>query len=280
MIYLKHGSKIARYFLPLVKIFMKETTLITGASSGIGKESCILHAQAGKDLVVIARSEKDLNGLKAQLESQYNINVHVIPKDLTDSNAVDEIYTDLKNNQIVIYYLINNASFGSVGEFHKSDWNNNVSMIQLNVMAVAQLCHKILPDMIKKNKGRILNVSSTASLMPGPLQAIYFATKAFVTSFSNALSEELKATNITVTNLMPGATESNFAKTAGLENTALFEDTASAHSVAVTGYKAMMEGKMNATAGITLGQSIMLKAVPFTPKKLVLSQVRKMQENN
>ena len=133
--------------------------------------------------------------------------------------------------------------------------------------------------MISRNSGRILNVSSTASLMPGPLQAVYFATKAYVTSFSNALSKRLKETNITVTNLMPGATETNFAKTAGLENTALFDDTASAQSVATTGYKAMMNGKMDVKAGITLGQTIMLKALPFTPKKMVMSQVRKMQDS-
>ncbi|KQC32986.1 short-chain dehydrogenase [Nonlabens sp. YIK11] len=259
---------------------MKETALITGASSGIGKEMCILHAQAGKDLVIIARNEKDLNGLKAQLESQYDIQVHVISKDLTDATAVDEIIEDLEQHNIQVEYLINNAGFGKVGMFADSDWETSLSMIQLNVIALSHLCRRILPQMLERNSGRILNVSSTASLMPGPLQAVYFASKAFVRSFSNALSEELKESNITVTNLMPGATETNFAKTAGLQDTALFDDTASAHSVASTGYKAMMEGKMDVTAGITLGQSLMLKAIPFTPKKLVLNQVRKMQEDN
>lgn len=259
---------------------MKETALVTGASSGIGKEFCILHAQARKDLVIVARSEKDLKGLKAQLESQYEVNVQVIAKDLTSPTTVDEILFYLKEHQIEVQYLINNAGFGSVGEFHQSDWSKNMSMIQLNILALTNLCHKILPDMVQNDRGRILNVSSTASLMPGPLQAVYFATKAFVTSFSNALSEELKNTNVTVTNLMPGATETNFAKTAGLQNSPLFADTASAHSVACIGYKAMMEGKMDVKAGITLGQSIMLRALPFTPKSMVLNQIRKMQEES
>ena len=259
---------------------MKETALITGASSGIGKEMCILHAQAFKDLVIVARNEKDLNGLKAQLESQYGIKVHVIARDLTEPNAVDEIIEDLRKNKIEIHYLINNAGFGSVGAFAESDWDKSLNMIQLNVIALTNLCRKILPQMIERNSGKILNVSSTASLMPGPLQAVYFASKAYVTSFSNALSEELKKTNITVTNLMPGATETNFAKTAGLQDSALFEDTASAASVALTGYKAMTGGKMDVKAGITLGQSIMLKAIPFTPKKVILNQVRKMQEDH
>ena len=258
---------------------MKETALITGASSGIGKEFSILHAQAGRDLVIVARSEKDLYGLKAQLESQYDIQVHVVSKDLTKATAVDEIWDYLEKNTIEIKYLINNAGYGAVGKFENSDWKNNSGMIELNILALTHLCYKILPGLIERNNGKILNVSSTASLMPGPLQAIYFATKAYVTSFSNALFEELRETNITVTNLMPGATETNFAKTAGLENSPLFEDTASAQSVAKTGYEAMMDGKMNATAGITLGQSIMLKAIPFTPKKMVLGMVSKMQED-
>ena len=257
---------------------MKNTALITGASSGIGKEFCIIHAERGNDLVVIARSEKHLNGLKAQLESQYGIEVYVIAKDLTDTNAIEEIYTELEQQQITIDFLINNAGFGGTGLFQEREWKEDQSMIQLNVMALTELCHRFLPQMIARNSGRVLNVSSTASLMPGPLQAVYFATKAYVTSLSNALSEELKDTNVTVTNLMPGATETNFAKTAGLQNSALFDNTASAQSVALAGYEGMMKGKMDVKAGLSLGQSLMLKALPLTPKKLVMGQVRKMQE--
>jgi short-subunit dehydrogenase len=257
---------------------MSKIALITGATSGIGKQLSIIHAERGNDLVVVSRSEKHLNGLKAQLESQYDISVHVIAKDLTQPNAVKEIYDILKEQNVVIDYLINNAGFGGSGNFHERDWNVDQSMIQLNIIALTELCHRFLPDMVARNSGKILNVSSTASLMPGPLQAVYFASKAYVTSLSNALSEELSDTAITVTNLMPGATETNFAKTAGLENSPLFANTASAHSVALAGYEGMLKGKMDVKAGLSLGQSILLKTLPFTPKKIVMSQIKKMQE--
>jgi len=257
---------------------MKNIALITGASNGIGKELCIIHAQRGNDLVIVSRSEKHLNGLKAQLESQYDINVYVIAKDLTLPNAVEEIHQELKQEKIKIDYLINNAGFGGAGMFHERRWEEDHSMIQLNIVAVAELCRIFLPQMVARNSGRILNVSSTASLMPGPFQAVYFASKAFVSSFSNALSEELRETNITVTNLMPGATETNFAKTAGLEDSKLFESTASARSVALAGYEGMLNGKMDVLAGLSLAQTLVLKALPFTPKNMVLNQVRKMQE--
>jgi hypothetical protein len=257
---------------------MNKIALITGASSGIGKQFSIIHAERGNDLVVVARSEKHLKGLKAQLESQYDINVHVIARDLTKANSVKEIYDVLKEQNIVIDYLINNAGFGGSGKFQERDWNVDQSMIQLNILALTELCHRLLTDMVARNSGKILNVSSTASLMPGPLQAIYFASKAYVTSFSNALSEELSDTNITVTNLMPGATETNFAKTAGLENSPFFADAASARSVALAGYEGMLKGKMDVTAGLSLGQTLLLKMLPFAPKKVVMSQIKKMQE--
>jgi short-subunit dehydrogenase len=257
---------------------MKKTALITGASSGIGKQFAILHAQNNGDLIIIARSEKDLKGLKAQLESQYEINVQVIVQDLTEQDAVDQILEQVITSGQQIDYLINNAGFGGSGLFHKREWEKDQSMIQLNVIALTELTRKILPQMVKRNSGKIMNVSSTASLMPGPLQAVYFATKAYVRSFSNALSEELSNTNITVTNLMPGATETGFAKTAGLEDSVLFKDTASAESVAQKGYNAMLKGSMDQKAGVSLGQRIMLNALPLTPKKAVLKMIRKMQE--
>lgn len=259
---------------------MSNTALITGASSGIGKQLCVIHAERGGDLIVVARSERQLNGFQAQLESQYDINVHVIAKDLTLPNAVNEIYLELQQKNITVDFLINCAGFGGTGLFHERDWETDQSMIQLNILALTELCSKFLPAMVARNQGRIMNVSSTASLMPGPLQAVYFASKAYVTSFSNALSEELKDTNVTVTNLMPGATETNFAKTAGLENSPLFENTVRPEGVALTGYNAMLEGKMNITTGINLVQSILLKVLPFIPKKLILNQVRKIQEQS
>jgi len=257
---------------------MKKTALITGASSGIGEELAKIHAKKGDDLVIVARSEDKLKALKAQLEQQHKIEVKVIVKDLTDANAPKEVYDEVKQMGIEIDYLINNAGFGGIGKFHEREWEKDLSMIQLNIVALTALTRFFLPDFVAQNSGKILNVSSTASLLPGPLQAVYYATKAYVTSFSNAISEELHDKNITVTALLPGATETEFGKVSGMDKTELFANTSSARSVAETGYEGMMEGELNVLAGLSFGQKVMMKAIPIMPKQVLLSQVRKMQE--
>ena len=151
-------------------------------------------------------------------------------------------------------------------------------MINLNIVALTSLTSLFLKNFVKRKSGRILNVSSTASLMPGPLQAVYFATKAYVTSFSNAIAEELHDTNITVTNLMPGATETEFGKVSGMDKTEMFKDTASARSVALDGYNGMLKGRLDVISGLTTMQKIMIGSIPFSPKKMGLKMTRKMQE--
>ncbi|MEM1325724.1 MAG: SDR family oxidoreductase [Bacteroidota bacterium] len=260
---------------------MNNVALITGASSGIGKELAKIHAERGGDLVIIARSGDKLNALKQELESKYSgIDVHIIEKDLTAADACREVYNEVKAANIQVDYLINNAGFGGVGKFHERDWSTDHSMIQLNIVALTALTRFFLPDMVARNFGKILNVSSTASLMPGPLQAVYFATKAYVTSFSNAIMEELDGTGVTVTALLPGATETDFAQTSGMDKTDLFKsaDVASAESVAKEGYQGMLDGELNIIAGVTLAQKVMMKAIPVVPKKFLLGQIKKMQE--
>lgn len=257
---------------------MKNTALITGASSGIGKELAIIHAERGGDLVVIARSEEKLEELKSELEARFGVQVKVMCYDLSDRSAPGQVYQALKQEEIEIEYLINNAGFGGHGKFHERDWSDDLSMINLNVLALTELTRLFLPDMVARGSGKVLNVSSTASLMPGPLQAVYFATKAFVTSLSNALAEELRNTGVTVTALLPGATETKFAEVSGMDRTPLFQKTASARKVAEDGYNGMMAGKLDVLAGLNLFQRIMIAFVPFTPKSIVLSETRKMQE--
>ncbi|MEM8523822.1 MAG: SDR family oxidoreductase [Bacteroidota bacterium] len=257
---------------------MKKAALITGASSGIGEELANIHAERGGDLVIVARSEDKLQALKTKLEQQYKVEVKVIVKDLTGTSAPKEIYEEVQREGIQVDYLINNAGFGGIGKFHEREWEKDLSMIQLNIVALTALTRFFLPGFVARNSGKVLNVSSTASLLPGPLQAVYYATKAYVTSFSNAIAEELHDKNVTVTALMPGATETDFGKVSGMDKTELFENTASARSVAEAGYEGMMEGKLDVLAGLTFGQKVMMKALPITPKKVVLSQVRKMQE--
>lgn len=252
--------------------------LITGASSGIGKEMAHIHAELGGDVIIVARSEDKLNELKKELESKHSIHVHVIAKDLTQLGAAKEVYEAVKEKKLKVDYLINNAGFGGVGKFHERTLQDDMNMINLNISALTALTHYFLQDFVKRNEGRILNVSSTASLLPGPLQAVYYATKAFVTSFSNALTEELRDTNITVTNLMPGATETDFGKVSGMDKTDLFSNLSSARKVAEDGYNAMLKGKMDKISGLKPSQRVMMSFLPFTPKKIVLSQIRKMQE--
>ena len=259
---------------------MKKTALITGASSGIGRELARIHAENGGDLIVVARNEQKLNDLKNELEGKYSVKVVCVVKDLSRPNAGKELYDEISNRGIEIEYLINNAGFGGRGKFHERSWEKDLAMINVNVVALTELTRMFLPGFVQRNRGRILNVSSTASLMPGPLQAVYYATKAYAAYFSNAIHEELHDSNVTVTNLMPGATETEFAKTSGMDKTGLFDKTASARSVAEDGYDGMMKGKLDVTSGLTMAQKIMLGAVPVTPKKTLLRQIRQMQEVN
>ena len=257
---------------------MKNTALITGASSGIGLELAKLHAKSKGDLILVARSKDKLETLKTDLSNEHGVEVRIIAKDLSSQNAAEELFDEVSQSGIEVDYLINNAGFGGRGKFHERAWPQDLAMINLNVVALTALTRLFLPGMVQRNKGKILNVSSTASFMPGPLQAVYFATKAYVTFFSNAIAEELRDTNVTVTNLMPGATETEFAKVSGMDKTSLFDKTVSAYSVAKDGYNGMLAGKLDVISGLTASQKMMMAFIPFTPKKVLLSQVRKMQE--
>lgn len=256
----------------------KKVALITGASSGIGAEFARIHAAAGGDLVIVARSADKLEALKSELEQAHSVKVTTITKDLSQPSAPQEVYDAVKDDGIEIDYLINNAGFGGQGKFHEREWNDDLAMINLNITALTALTRLFLPDFVARNSGKVLNVSSTASLLPGPLQAVYYATKAYVTSFSNGIAGELHDTNVTVTALLPGATESEFAKTSGLEGTSLFSKTASAHDVARAGYDGMLAGKLDVIAGVPLGMRIQLATIPLAPKKMLLKQVRSLQE--
>ena len=257
---------------------MSKTALITGASSGIGKELATIHAERGGDLILVARRKEKLEALKQELEDKYKIKVVLIAKDLTQLSTPQEIYDELKSKGVQVDYLINNAGFGGHGKFHERSIEDDLAMINLNVVALTLLTKLFLPEFVERNSGKVLNVSSTASFMPGPLQAVYFATKSYVTFLSNAIAEELHDTKITVTNLMPGATETEFAKVSQMDKTDLFEKTVSAYSVALDGYNGMLEGKLDVVSGLKPMQKVMMRMIPFTPKKMILKQVREMQE--
>lgn len=257
---------------------MNNTALITGASSGLGKEFAYIHAKTGWDLVLVARRTDKLETIKSDIEEKHKISVYIISKDLTAVNAATEIYDELQQKNIEVEYLINNAGFGGIGKFSERKLSDEQAMISLNIMSLMELCHLFLPDMKARNSGQILNVSSTASLLPWPNQAVYYATKAFVTSFSNAINEELFDTDITVTALLPGATETEFGAVSGMDKTSLFAKTARAKEVAQDGYDAMLAWKFNIISGMSFHQKIMMKILPLMPKKMVLKMVREGQE--
>jgi len=255
---------------------MKNVALITGASSGIGKDLAYIHAEKGCDLIIVARREDQLVKLKSELEENHKVSVKIITKDLIAPNACQEIHDEIKREGINIEYLINNAGFGGHGYFHEQDSEYQQDMIDLNVKALTELSRLFLPWMVERNSGRILNVASTAGLVPGPLQATYFATKAYVVSLSQGIAGELVDTNVTVTALCPGAVRTEFAEQANLEGTSLFDKAASSRSVAEIGYKAMMKGKLIAINDFSLGIQLQY-LIPFMPRKIVLSVMKKMQ---
>ncbi len=253
-------------------------TLITGASSGIGLELAKIFAAKGHDLILIARRKEKLDALAEELATAYNIQVEVLTKDLALPHAARDVYDETKTRNLEVDILVNNAGFGGLGKFHEREWEQDYAMIQVNIVALTELSRYFLPDFVARDSGKILNVSSTASIMPGPLQAVYYATKAYVASFSNAIAEELSNTAVTVTNLMPGATATGFGKRSGMDKTAIFEKTASARSVAQDGYDGLMAGKLDVISGLTFSQRFMIGLIPIVPKKYLLRQIKKMQE--
>ena len=255
---------------------MKKLALITGASSGIGKELARIHASKNGDLILVARRSEELELLKKELEEKHAIKVWIFVKDLTSKDAAKEVYQFTKLNQLEVNYLFNNAGFGGHGFFVDRPIAKDLEMIDLNVSALVELSHLFLQDMKKRKAGKILNTASTAGFLPGPLQATYFATKAFVVSFSEALAHELKPHNISVTALCPGPVKTEFEKTAGMTGGNLFEKAASAKSTAEKGYRAMEKGKVICISDPIL--NVLLRyTLPFFPKFIIPGMVQKMQ---
>jgi short-subunit dehydrogenase len=256
---------------------MNKTALITGASNGIGYELAKVHAEQGDNLILVARTKSKLDELKKELEGKYKVQVHTIGKDLSHPDAAKEVYDELKHERISVDYLINNAGFGDYGLFAECDWNRQEQMINLNVTTLVHLTWLFLPGMIRKKSGKILNVASTASFQPGPTMSVYFASKAFVLSYSEAINNEVREHGVTVTALCPGATHSGFQAAASMQDSKLFEGNnfPTSREVAEFGYKAMMKGKAVVIHG--LKNKILANSVRFAPRSLVVKMARKVQ---
>ena len=254
---------------------MTRLALITGASSGIGREFARIHARRGGDMIIVARREDELQALKAELEGADGVSVRVMTADLSDGDAVTRLCETVKDEPIEV--LINNAGFGGQGAHVGRDLAREAAMIDVNVKALMALCHTVGGAMARRGSGRILNVGSTAGMMPGPMQAVYFATKAFVRSYSLALAEELRDRGVTVTVLAPGYVETEFADTADLHGTGLVRGGGrTAHSVAKFGYESMTAGRLHVVNEGLLGFATNW-VIPLLPHRAVLAMVRKMQ---
>ncbi|MBM3186120.1 MAG: SDR family oxidoreductase [Bacteroidetes bacterium] len=253
-----------------------KTALITGASSGIGKELARIHASRGGNVVLVARRGEELESLRSELENKYKVDVSIFQQDLSKQGAAKNVYDFCKEKNIEIEYLINNAGFGGHGNFVDRPLEKDIEMIHLNIQALVELSHLFLQDMKKSKSGKILNTASSAGFLPGPLQATYFATKAFVVSFTKGISHELKPHGITVTALCPGPVKTEFEFVAGMGNGDMFKNGATAYSTALKGYNAMMKGKRICISD--LGLNFMIKfLLPVIPDTILLRVIQKMQ---
>jgi len=249
------------------------TALVTGASAGLGVEFAKLCAAGGYDVVLVARSAERLAELAVSLAKTHGVKARPLVADLSDPAAPPEIFAQLRESPIDI--LINNAGLGVRGPYAETDWARESGLIQVNMVALAHLTKLFLPEMVRRRTGRILNVASTAAFVPGPFMALYYASKAFVLSFSEALSNEVEGTGVTVTVVSPGPTRTEFAKAAGIANSSLFHGpTMGADEVARIGYDAMMAGKSSVIAGAR--NRWMIRGTRLVPRSFVAARTRKL----
>ncbi len=242
--------------------------LVTGASWGIGRELATLCAESGHDLVLVARSEERLTALAKELSDRHQVSSQVMPMDLADPDAPNKLYDELARSGAEVDVLINNAGFGGIGLFSESDPTRQLEMLQLNIVALTHLTRLFLPGMLSRGRGRIMNVASTAAFQPGPFMAVYYATKAYVLSFSEALYEECAGRGVTVTALCPGPTATEFQSRAGTGDAKLRRlGMMEARVVAEEGYRAMMNGRAIVVNGFQ--NRLLAHMVRFSPRWVV-----------
>ena len=250
-----------------------KTALITGASSGIGKALAHHFAQDGYQLVLAARGVANMQTLADQLQKQFQVTVTVIGADLETNGGAAQLHADIKARGIVLSALVNKAGYGAFGEFKDSALNSELAMMQLNMNTVVVLTKLFMPDLLA-TRGKILNTASTAAFQPGPYMAVYYATKSFVLSFSEAIASELEDTGVTVTALCPGPTASGFQDKADLGNSALVKgkQLPTSQEVAALGYRAMQRGQRVYIPGFV--NWVMAQSMRFTPRNLATKVVK------
>ena len=242
----------------------RKTALVTGASGGLGLEFAKLLAKKKYDLVLVARNEGKLNGIKSELEKEYGITAWVCPCDLSKVDAALEVFRFTQERGLEIDVLINNAGFGDSGKFAACDWQKQYEMVQVDITALMQLTHCFLPGMIERKHGRILNLSSVAAFCAGLGMSVYYASKAFVRSFSEAVHEEVRGTGVTVTALCPGPTATGFEAAADMgSGSKMFQKAAKPEDVAKAGLRALGRGRALCYQGtFTKWMSFLCRLVP------------------
>ena len=252
-----------------------DTVLITGASSGIGRALAHLFAADGFGLVLTARRESTLESLAADLGTEYRVPVRFFPSDLSTVEGAELLHADLLHAGVQIDVLVNNAGVGMKGAFIELPLDQQLRMMTLNMTSLTILTRLLVPPMVQRRRGGVLNVGSTAAFQPGPFMAVYYATKAFVVSVSEALGEELSGSGVTVTCLAPGPTDTGFAKEAGVTRARLFQgEVMTAEEVARIGYSAWTRGESLVIAGARNRRSQLL--VRLLPRRLVRRAVRRL----
>lgn len=245
----------------------KRTVLITGASAGLGAGFARAFAARGDNLVLVARRTARLQALANDLISVHGIDVHVITSDLTEAGAVAQLQIELEDQSCVVTHLVNNAGYGLRGNFVDMDGPSQARMIDLNCRALVELCHAFLPAMVAVRRGGILNIASTAAFQPGPWMAVYYASKAFVLSFSEALHDEVRASGVTVTALCPGPTRTEFFETAQMNDSALSRYMAGdSDKVIRDGIAALDRNRAVAISGLL--NTVIAQSIRFTPRAL------------
>lgn len=252
--------------------------LVTGATSGIGYELARLLAKDGYNLIIVARSEEELHATANNISNEFGVRVMPISRDLFNTKAAFEIYDLVKAKGLQVEILINDAGQGVYGEFITTDIARELDIIHLNISSLVILTKLYLKDMVRAGSGRIMNLSSIASKAPGPLNSVYHGTKAFVQSFTMAVREEVKHTGVTVTALLPGATDTDFFNKADMQESKIVADgnLSDAADVALDGFEALMKGEAMVVSGIKNKMQVAMSAV--TPDPLLATQMKNQQE--